>query len=86
MPTPRKLTRALLLTLAALAIAATALVLTYALRPRPHIPDADDEVVIGPDWHKPAHPWSQVEEAQRSAARSGGSRPAVKRTGSGATT
>jgi hypothetical protein len=26
--------------------------------------DPDEQVVFGPDWHKPAHPWSQVESAQ----------------------
>jgi hypothetical protein len=50
--------------IALVAVAVSSLV--YAFRPRPRAPDLDDEIVIGPDWHKPARPWSQAEAAQRS--------------------
>jgi hypothetical protein len=40
------------------AAAAAAAFLTYALRPRPRAPDPDDDIAIGPDWNKPAHPWT----------------------------
>jgi hypothetical protein len=32
--------------------------LAYALRPRHRAPDPDDDMAIGPEWHKPAHPWT----------------------------
>jgi len=41
--------------------------------------DTEDPMTFGPDWHKPAHPWSQVESAQ--VSRREGLKAATKRGG-----
>jgi hypothetical protein len=61
----RRLTRDAVIFVAAVSLAGAAWFFRPAFqRHRMAAADTEDPMAIGPDWHKPAHPWSQVESAQ----------------------